>query len=274
MSKIAMLLLERELLKVPPGPPPRPGLKWKDETSRWVRPRDLSSEQLPHSEEDSVDSNGTNVESIMSRRVSTEIKGDISLKNLRSIGKHIRKEFKVRKAPTYRSTRKNEFLSAYRMFGYSQVRELMETGTFTPDPYDKTDPRDIIKALEENLSEIKQPQVVYRGLKELLKPISGKERIEVGDVVPIDSYLSTSRAPMKAMGFAIAARKQPLVTFLELDTAPDTRAITFSNTFEKADETVLGAGQVLEIKSIEIRRVYDKDGERQVQYVQGVVRPK
>ena len=28
-----------ELRKVAPGPPPRPGLEWKEETSRWVRPQ-------------------------------------------------------------------------------------------------------------------------------------------------------------------------------------------------------------------------------------------
>lgn len=29
----------------PPGPPPRPGLAWKEETHRWIRPEDLKSQE-------------------------------------------------------------------------------------------------------------------------------------------------------------------------------------------------------------------------------------
>ena len=32
------IIRARKFIKAPPGLPPRPGLKWKDETSRWIRP--------------------------------------------------------------------------------------------------------------------------------------------------------------------------------------------------------------------------------------------
>ena len=34
------------IMKAPPGPPPRPGLEWKEETSRWIRP-DAGEEHAP-----------------------------------------------------------------------------------------------------------------------------------------------------------------------------------------------------------------------------------
>ena len=34
------LQLINEILKAPPGPPPRPGLKWHEETHRWIRPKE------------------------------------------------------------------------------------------------------------------------------------------------------------------------------------------------------------------------------------------
>ena len=34
----------------PPGPPPRPGLQWKPESHRWIRPQESGSSQI-HREE-------------------------------------------------------------------------------------------------------------------------------------------------------------------------------------------------------------------------------
>ncbi len=39
--------LERIARKSPPGPPPRPGLIWHDETSRWRLPEEMIDEDLP-----------------------------------------------------------------------------------------------------------------------------------------------------------------------------------------------------------------------------------
>lgn len=33
------IIVRGKLSKAPPGPPPRPGLQWKEESKRWIRPK-------------------------------------------------------------------------------------------------------------------------------------------------------------------------------------------------------------------------------------------
>lgn len=41
MNRVVTLMKEiNEIRKVAPGPPPRPGLEWREDTKRWVRPQD------------------------------------------------------------------------------------------------------------------------------------------------------------------------------------------------------------------------------------------
>ncbi len=43
--------LQRIARKGPPGPPPRPGLVWHEETSRWRRPEDMSEDDAQQAQE-------------------------------------------------------------------------------------------------------------------------------------------------------------------------------------------------------------------------------
>ena len=40
IADIQLNIYLASLVKAPPGPPPRPGLKWKDQTHRWTRPEE------------------------------------------------------------------------------------------------------------------------------------------------------------------------------------------------------------------------------------------
>ena len=70
----------KEVKKAPPGPPPREGLKWKEETSRWIRPNE---EILPKRR------SGEQRENESKKKSNTTVKNSIS-----KVGESLNLEFK------------------------------------------------------------------------------------------------------------------------------------------------------------------------------------
>ena len=91
-----------------------------------------------------------------------------------------------------------------------------------------------------------RPQSLFRGLGEEFKNPSG-EPISVGDVFPVDTFLSASRDPNVGTEYSDG-------DFIELQTSPDTYGITLSDAdptyTHKESETILDLGQHAEVVDI------------------------
>ena len=113
--------------------------------------------------------------------------------------------------------------------------------------------RQMIKTISSLMKPIGGRGVVYRCMP--YNQETGKSRLlnsegnvaGTGDILPVDSFTSTSRNPLKALRFAGIEGD-----ILEIQVDEDTRGISMStaDTFHDEEETLLDAGQSLEIVDV------------------------
>ena len=230
------------LFKVAPGPPPRPGLKWKEETHRWVRP--LSAR-------------------MSDRSLVAGAGRPIDRKDVWAIDDEIAKEFNPADAPSYVNAKDHITVVAYTHSAFETVNESLRFGL----DLSATDQR-ITDGLKSVMQPMEEPQVLYRGLS-----IDLFDEDSIGEYYELNSFTSCSRKP--SIGLRFARESRDIGTLLEIHTDPSTRAITLKNDDTgnlKEDETILDFGQKLLIESYELRYMATDNPNRiayQVMYVKG-----
>ena len=236
------------IMKAPPGPPPRPGLDWKEETSRWVCPVEGCEERHNYHDDKELFGPSETENGLRSLRSGfgwSEIYGGLS-------------KFDASAAPSYMSNEEVEQKQGVRDYidagfeaKYEPVNRFLRNlpnwnvNEYTRRPYkiNKEQVLDIIADMNESMKPIGQSQITYRGLIESLEHKDGTS-IEVGDVLDVDAFMSTSRSPGVASSFTHNM-------FLEIYSTPEARAITLDNSLNEEHETIYGAGQKLRINSVE-----------------------
>ena len=215
-----------ELMKSPPGPPPRPGLEWKEETSRWIRPEEAAAASKPKHARSRI----------------SEMIWDTPyvVDELNRLGNEVALLFDAEKAPSYVNARDSWPIEQYTMEGYAELNERLRFGESLGG-----ESRELAEGLEGVMQPLGVPQVLYRGVsRDILK--GGGE----GATVQMDTYMSCSRNPATAIEFTYSSMDGVL---LEMDAGPGVYGATLSNndTEFAEDETILAAGQQLEIQMIE-----------------------
>ena len=268
------------MVKAPPGPPPRPGLVWWEETSRWRRPKDASVEELTQAIlEVYSESQADAMQELMELNQShPEVAREVVAKVTEAVAKPKAEQSVVRQEGWQRPRG-----------GYS---ERFEPGQPVDQPrphvYSKEDLQGeeryalgaytsiVSEALNRNMREaayggaglselshrVMDPMLsmakalgedvhtVYRGFGGGVDLPQGHvlaEELEVGQQLPIDSFMSTSRDPMMAKRFAGQAGM-----LMEIHPGEDTRGIILGNNFDNRAEreTIFMPGQYLVVREV------------------------
>lgn len=169
-------------------------------------------------------------------------------------------EFDPQSAPSYANVNEHEVLEGYSTETYKDINEYLATGRATDietsaylgdGSYDEdlVEPdyielKEIVREMQYLMVPMEEAQVLYRGTGRTLTP-DGDE-VAPGDLLYLDSFLSTSRSAQKAMEFMKG-------TLLEIHAQPDTRAITLDNqdTMHAEDETILNFAQCARVDQVE-----------------------
>ena len=131
----------------------------------------------------------------------------------------------------------NEKLRNYLMDGYTAINDGMRDGTPLSD-----EQTDVLWEMMDLMQDMNESVVLYRGMP-IANPI---DKLEVGQVIPSNSFMSTSRFPMVADNFSTG------ITMMEIHTTPDTEAITVPNHMHPygEGETILNVDQKFRVKEI------------------------
>ena len=209
-----------DIKKAPPGPPPRPGLEWKEETHRWVCGVEGCEEEGEHSHVVSETENGLK-----------SLSGGFSFNDIEKASDI----FNVEEAPSFVDSENYPgSLFDYIKTGYGVYNEVLRTHGYQ----DFSDPIDEILSV---MKPIKEPQITYRGVNFRLDFEEGKE-------YPVDAFMSTSRNPWTAAFFSNGQ------TFMEVHSDPNAVGVTLSTT---EYETLYGFGQKIRVESIKNNVILD-----------------
>ena len=217
----------RVLELAPPGPPPRPGLDWKEKTHRWIRPQEEYTPQRW---------TGGQVDVPSRIRVSTTEEfesGLLTYDHFRRIAQRLSKVFIPESAPSYvdisiAGSVKNldrSDLKEYQAAAYDVINGALRKGEKMDSDHQK-----VTEAMIRNMHELEEPQLLYRGMWGTLKT-QGRDAV-VGDEVDIDAFMSCSRDPSIAMGFSEyvpEGYEENPFTFLEIDALGTAWGMTWSN---------------------------------------------
>lgn len=240
------ITLSRLLMKAPPGPPPRPGLEWREETSRWIRPKTGKVKKV----ESPVTSvtrpivreypNG--LVSLQAHREGTGV-GSTEWTEAWELAQLRASEFDARRAPSFVNRREVEGIQRYTNIGAWNINKYLRGEMTDLQLVD----REALEELTEKMRPMGEPQVTYRGTVQ-----ADLWNSQVGDVRPVDAFMSTARSPIVAGGFlvdTVASEGEEVegLVLLEVHSMPGTRGIT--------------------LDTIETETIYDRDQELQVQYV-------
>ena len=127
----------------------------------------------------------------------------------------------------------------------------------------------LLSEMQSLMSPINSHQVLFRGIKGYYEKPDGTD-LKIGDEVPFDSFVSTSRDPRVAYGFIdgyVEEEQFDATTFIEIITDQSTLGITLSNedTGFNEDETILNFGDRFVVEDIRneaylpLREAYDND---------------
>ena len=181
----------------PPGPPPRPGLEWKEETRRWIRPKKKTVGKVKLQAETK-----SGLKSL-SHALS-------SAKGHSAVDKAL--EYVAYGSEDFRFSMKgglqpftNRWLLKYTGSGYIEINNYLRTGErrggYSTAVETIDDAKEAIQSIDSIMENIEEDQIVYRGVQHLLLDAKGNT-IKEGGILPIESYLSTSRNPRMATTFA------------------------------------------------------------------------
>ena len=232
----------RRVVKAPPGPPPREGLAWREQTHRWFRP-----EETRPTEDEGGLWDGPRYSDVMGEGVDYE--------QLQDFGLEATAYFDPKQAPSYFHVSGNDGVSTYTKGGYMDVNEALREGT-RPNEGIQSEIDDILRVMQP----LQEPQVLYRGINLPLE-------MHAGEFHELDTFWSTTRDPAVAYSFVSDG------AMLEIEAPGDTWGVTLSSEDTKhwEDETILDMGQYFQVASVRAVPVLGMEGawKGQITYIRG-----
>ena len=157
-----LLQLFNELLKAPPGPPPRSGLKWNEETHRWIRPAEGASgpQQKPY--DPSQAASGTGPPGFKPR--------------VRNVSEEAAYENQEAGIPTYTDEGGVKSVASH----YDDLTRKL--GRFMPPPEHNYSAKKIVDSVYQNLVILRESaKPVYDQVKDSIKVVYGSRVAEAVD---------------------------------------------------------------------------------------------
>ena len=228
---------EGVLSKAPPGPPPRPGLEWKERTHRWIRPGQRGAE-IP------------SLRSLWSTSLTySGAEEEFDFEAMQTVDQFVEEHFVPEQASSYVNVRSNAWVRRYVGTAYIDINRDLRMGEDLSEINQKN-----VQFLLAEMKPLEEPQVLYRGL-----PDDVLDDISVGKVIEMDAFCSASRSPTVAYNFALYERPE-MGTIMEIHTFSETEGITLSNndTELNESETILNMGQQFKIE--EVRELFSPEG--------------
>ena len=256
-----------------PGPPPRPGLIWHEETHRWRRSTEgqesVGERELPARDPGIVSRIEEFEQALGVRNQYGEPVAAIQMETAWRAAGGLAVERAIEAAPSYVNAQKNRAVMRYTRFGDKALNEYMRQGVVdrghgrqrdgsaAAEQYDEEfDPitnkpirgKKLILAdieqLLQSMTPLQEAQLLFRGMdSEMSGSLKAKQ---VGEVIPLDGLSSFSRNPSVAFDFSGKAEGS---TILVLEASGHAVGMTLSNddTWRPEEETVLAPGQYLQI---------------------------
>ena len=262
----------REISKAAPGLPPQPGWEWHEETKRWRNPENWKETvefdiRTTPSWNDLI--RNVPLGDWSKLQVSDLVRhGAILHDTLRKVGEMQRQDWEAREQPSYVNSDDHQMsVGYYRTNGYHSVNEKMRFKMMSEMTGSELS---LVSEMSSLMSPIKNPQKLYRGIVDIdVLP-------EAGEVQAFDSFLSCSRDPSVAWGFAEPSDRTESKVLMELEATPETWGMTLDDVgFAVAEyETILDAGQVIEVESVSSIQIVNYRSGSKGYLVKGRVRPK
>ena len=270
--------------KVAPGPPPKPHWRWHEPTRHWRNPENWeeSSSTAGLSPSPSEWAGQRTVGAVIEDAgyVSSELWEGFQVPTW---------EFDPTLDQSHTSYRVNQGVADYVGYSGSETNQYLRgerSGLPVPDRL-----QHVVVGVQEAMKPLGSDQVLYRGISASLK---GEP--EVGKVIPLDAFTSTSRDPGVAYEMThisdiptiIRARRGTPVqlgTFMQIYAPEGTRGITFSGpnpmlhegvAYDHEEETLLDMSQGLLVEHVDtllVKHPRLPEVEMSMLYVRGRVQP-
>ena len=233
----------------PPGPPPRQGLEWKEETHRWVC--GIEGCEQKHGHEKNIPERTSNgLKSISAGFKINQVDSSANKFNEELAPSYISKLSIKRGLKKYINPHSGKYFT---------VNNYMRRVINIEGDLEK-EVLNIISDIKHHMKPIEEPQITYRGLTGKLLNKEGK-LVQSGDVVDVDAFMSTSRSPYMAL-FHFSND-----IFMEIYSDPRARAITLDNRINGEKETIYDSDQKFKVISVKKKRIAGIS----VNFISGVV---
>ena len=230
----------------PPGAPPQPHLRWKEETHRWVCRNDKCESFHEHAGPDWMAEAQKMENETGLASVALHAEEDYEGGFVRALSHATRFSYHIRDMSSYVDEVETHAVSKYVGRGYYRMNRYLRggAGVFTISPNFRQEDADNViadvKAMSDHMVAFDTPQIVYRGVGKPLR-IDDDEPLKVGSMLDIDTFLSTTRNPFIAEEFSSSH------TFIELHVPIGVRGMTLHT---NEHETILDYGQRMRIEEI------------------------
>ena len=260
----ALLEEIRGLMKAAPGPPPRPGLEWKEETHRWVcfvegcetRHGDHGEDEDGGREVKRTDKAGTRRAELVAVMSEVDpVKRHYAFNDIMpKIKAQLAEGFIPEDVSSYVDARQHLALYDGSGFGYIEMGHTAINATLRGEREGSPRTQEKIEEILQLARPLGVNQVLYRGLPDAMRAADGNV-VKEGSVVMFNSFISTSRSPERPL-FSFMGRwtsTPKMATFIEIDASKDAVGITLSNgtTHTPEDETILFPNQGFVIELVE-----------------------
>lgn len=244
----------------PPGPPPRPGLEWHEETSRWWCGEDGCDIAHDHENKGKFDPGIPRVTSngLRSLSIIQADPRDLKPTDVWKLVIQSGKKFDAVNAPSFvdlAHPKDLRYSSLHQYVGnkFALVNTFMRKVSNILNEIGIQQAQGIIKDIKSLMVTIEEPQIVYRGLMGKMKNYSTGELVQAGDIIKNDAFMSTSRNIITSLIFSDVDQGEE-ATVIEIYAGSQTRGVTL-NTPEY--ETILDSGQEFLIHSIVTKTLPD-----------------
>ena len=260
--------LSKSNCPTPPGPPPRPGLVWNPQTCRWVRPEEqVMPQAAPQVEQQPIKESGIIAESPFADD------GIAITEQALFDYEYLNDDIEIKESPAYYDPEREKHSgNAERMLVHSAIYD------YTGNEYEgfnermrknKLEPQDqiMMKRIQSAMKPIGESPILFRGMSGFpTDPETGRTKytFNEGEVLPLDTFTSTSRNPEVAIRFSDAHRPEKPSVVFEIHPDPNTKGIVLPDStraFLTEYETILDMGQ-----KIQIEKVYDNIEAEHVEY--------
>ena len=238
-ATVAIRDIQATIKKAPPGSPPRPGLEWKEETHRWIRPEETASAEQPTGIE--AESNDNIAERLEGSLLNLSEYGAITKVGLEELGRLEYALFDPKNQPSYVNPQENKAVNLYQK--NSGINRKLRSGEEL-HPLEQ----EYVDELYESCDALGVGQLLWRGMDIRLEELQERnDNWKAGGVVPLDTFTSCSRDPNVAFNFA-----EKDGVFVEIAASKDAVGMTLDSedTHYPEDETILAFGQEFFIDEI------------------------